>query len=59
MEKGSSGNMSNGSPGTIRLGTTTEDERDCYGVQEDEILGESVDDKSVGNQYTGKEILQR
>jgi len=51
--------MSNGSPGTIRLGTTTEDERDCYGVQEDEILGESFDDKSVGNQYTGKEISQR
>lgn len=49
--------MSNGSPGTIRLGTTTEDERDCYGVQEDEIVGESFDDKSVGNKYTGKKNI--
>ena len=52
MEEGSNYNI-NGSPGTIRLGTTTDHERDCYGVEEEEILGGSFDNKFVGKQYSG------
>ena len=47
MENGSN----DGSPGTIRLGTTTDDERDCYGVQED-MLGGNLEDKIEGLQFS-------
>ena len=59
-EEGSKANVNylNESPGAIRLGRTSDDERDCCGLREDEILG-FEDDTFVGSDVQKKTQLLR